>query len=72
MFFLNGLVADQIYTADNLHNLYISKNIPSLIMDIAMTMINGDQAVSGFIGEMTLIDRRIETTKKYTFANLLN
>jgi hypothetical protein len=42
----------------------ISKNIPSLIIEIAMTMISGAQAVSGLIGEMTLMDRRIETTKK--------
>jgi hypothetical protein len=43
---------------------FMDKNVPSLIIEIAMTMISGDQAVSGLMGEITLIDRRIETTRK--------
>lgn len=43
---------------------YLIEIVPSRIMEIPMTIIRGLQAVRGLIGEITLMDRRIDTIRK--------
>jgi hypothetical protein len=64
--FLVGLIPLIIFIA------YVSRVVPSRIIEIPITIIRGAQAVSGLMGEMILIDSRIDTIRKYTFASLLN
>ena len=51
---------------------FINYILHYLANEINITTTNGDHAVNGFNGLITLIDCKIPINKKYTFANLLN
>jgi hypothetical protein len=61
-----GLIALIIFVACMILGL------PSLIIEMPITMIRGAHAVKGLIGEIILMERRIAITRKYTLAKRLN
>ncbi len=41
-------------------------------MEMPMTIMRGAHAVRGLMGEMILMESRMDTIRKYTLASLLN